>query len=350
MARGDQLGRQWKIIQILVSSKRGKSAAELARDLECHPRTLYRDLEALQVAGFPIYTDRVEGKNLWSLLDTVKHQIPVPFRLTELMALYFGRDMLKVFKDTPFYDSLESLFQKVKTTLPPESIKYLKNIEQTLHLGVKPYKEYGKFKGILNQVNDAAVNRKSIEIVYFTMSRKQESRRRVNPYRIWFFNGTFYLIGFCHTRKEVRIFALDRIKMLHQTKEAFEIPEDFSLDDFVGRSFGVYQGEPVHIKVWFHADIAGYINEKIWHESQQVHVQDDGSIILEAEVAGTDEIRFWIMSWGSRATVLEPASLRDEIREEAEMMAGRYEPVSPIVGEESPPYDDRAHERPLQRN
>ena len=114
--------------------------------MECHPRTVYRDLEALQVAGFPIYTERSEGKNLWSLLDTVKHQIPVPFSLTELMALYFGRDMLKVFKDTAFYDSLESLFQKVKTTLPQESIKYLKNVEQTLHLGVKPYKEYGKFK------------------------------------------------------------------------------------------------------------------------------------------------------------------------------------------------------------
>ena len=76
--------------------------------------------------------------------------------------------------------------------------------------------------------------------------------------------------------------------------------EDFSLNDFVGRSFGVYQGEPVHIKVWFHADIAGYIKEKIWHESQQMHVQDDGSIIFEAEVAGTDEIRFWIMDWGPR--------------------------------------------------
>ena len=102
MARGDQLGRQWKIIQTLISSKIGKSAAELALDLECNPRTIYRDLEALQVAGFPIYTDRVDGKNLWSLLDTVKHQIPVPFSLTELMALYFSRDMLKVFKDTAF--------------------------------------------------------------------------------------------------------------------------------------------------------------------------------------------------------------------------------------------------------
>ncbi len=318
----------------------------MAQDLECHPRTLYRDLEALQVAGFPIYTERSEGKNLWSLLDTVKHQIPVPFTLTELMALYFGRDMLKVFKDMVFYDSLESLFQKIKTTLPPESIKYLKNVEQTLHLSMKPYKEYGKFKEILNRVNDAAINRKSIEIVYYTMSRKKETRRRVDPYRIWFFNGTFYLIGFCHMRKEVRIFALDRIKMLHQTKETFEVPEDFSLEDFMGLSFGVYQGELIHIKVWFHADVAGYIKEKIWHQSQQINLQDDGSIIFEAEVAGTDEIRFWIMTWGSRAEVLVPASLREEIRAEAEMMARRYE--APIVAEQNQPYG-RTDERPLKR-
>ena len=324
MARGDQLGRQWKIIQTLILSKVGKSAADLARDLECNPRTIYRDLEALQVAGFPIYTDRVNGKNLWSLLDTVKHQIPVPFSLTELMALYFSRDMLKVFKDTAFYDSLVSLFEKVKTTLPPESRKYLENVENTLYMGVKPYKEYGKFKGILSQVNDAALNRKSIEIVYFTMSRKKESRRRINPYRIWFFNGTFYVIGFCHARNEVRIFALDRIKMLHQTKKTFEIPEDFSFEKFMGSSFGVYQGEPVYIKVWFHQDVAGYIKEKIWHESQQIHPKDDGSIIFEAEVAGTDEIGFWIMTWGSKAEVLEPDSLREEIRSEAEMMANRY--------------------------
>ena len=346
MARGDQLGRQWKIIQTLVSARQGKSAAELAQDLECHPRTLYRDLEALQVAGFPIYTEKVDGKALWSLLDTVKHQIPLPFSLTELMALYFGRDMLKVFRGTVFYDSLESLFTKIKTTLPAESIKYLKNVEQTLHLGMKPYKDYGKFKEILKQVNDAAVNRKAIEIVYFTMSRRKESRRKVNPYRIWFFNGTFYLIGFCHMRDDVRIFALDRIKMLHQTKETFEVPEDFDLEAFTGASFGVYQGAPVHIKVWFHPDVAGYIKEKIWHESQQIHPQNDGSILFEADVAGTDEIRFWIMTWGSKAEVLEPASLREEIRAEAERMASRY--GAPIVAEESPPYG-RTQDHPLRR-
>ena len=191
-------------------------------EVECHPRTLYRDLEALQVAGFPLFTDRVEGKKLWSVLATVKHHIPVPFSLTELMALYFSRDMLKVFKDTVFYDSLESLFKKIKTTIPPESLKYLEQVQQTLHVGIKPFKDYARFRGIIQRVSDAAVKKRSIEIVYYTMSRKKESRRRVDPYRVWFFNGTFYLIGHCHTRNEVRIFALDRIKMLRETKDTFE--------------------------------------------------------------------------------------------------------------------------------
>jgi len=338
MARGDQLARQWSIIQILISSKWGKSAADLANELECHPRTVYRDLEAIQVAGFPIYNERLEGKSLWSVLDTVKHQIPIPFTLTELMALYFSSDMLKVFRDTAFYDSLESLFKKIKTTLPPESIKYLKNVEQTLQVGLKPYKQYSKFKEIINRVNEAAINKKSVEIVYYTQSRKKESKRKIDPYRIWFFNGTFYMIGLCHVRNEVRIFALDRIKMLSQTEESFEIPEDFDLEDFMRPSFGVFQGEPTKVKIWFSADIAGYIREKIWHESQEIHSQDDGSIIFEAEVAGTDEIKFWVMNWGSKAEVLEPDSLRDEIRAEAAAILKNYSRDIDQIKEPSPPF------------
>ena len=324
MARGDQLGRQWKIIQTLISAKIGRSAADLASELECHPRTVYRDLEALQVAGFPIYTERVEGKNLWSLLDTLKHHIPVPFSLTELMALYFSTDMLKAFKGTAFHDSLDSLSKKIKATLPPESAKYIRNLEQTLHVGFKPYKDYGKFKEIINRVSDAAIKKNSVEIVYYTMSRKQETRRKVDPYRIWFFNGTFYLIGFCHMRGEIRIFALDRIKMLRQTKDQFEIPENFSLEEFVRPSFGVYQGEPARVRIWFSADVAGYIKEKTWHETQTVQLQQDGSLIFEAVVAGIEEISFWIMSWGSDAVVLEPKTLREQILAETSAMEERY--------------------------
>jgi predicted DNA-binding transcriptional regulator YafY len=169
-----------------------------------------------------------------------------------------------------------------------------------------------------------STDRKSIEMVYYTMSRKKESKRKVDPYKVWFFNGTFYLIGFCHKRKEIRIFALDRIKMLHQTNESFEVQEDFDFDGFVGNSFGVFQGEPVKVKAWFSPDVADYIKEKIWHQNQEIQTQSDGSVVFEAEVAGTDEFKFWIMSWGSNALVLEPESLRDEIRVEVNAVLAKY--------------------------
>ena len=340
MARGDQLGRQWRIIQTLITSKQGKSAAELADDLDCNPRTLYRDLEALQVAGFPIYTERTDGKNLWSLLDTMKHQLPIPFNLMELMALYFSRDLLKVFKDTVFYDSLESLFHKIKTTLPGESLGYLERVGQVLHLGLRPYQDYARFREIINRACSATFGRKVVEIVYFTMSRKKETRRKVDPYGIRFFNGTFYLIGFCHYRGEIRTFALDRIKLLHQTREAFELPEGFDLEEFLQSSFGVFQGKPVRVKVWFSPEVAGYIQEKIWHGSQKLTAQEDGSVFFEAEVAGTREIKYWVLGWGAQAEILEPTILREEVLGEARSMARLYE-TGLMVNETMADYDIR---------
>jgi predicted DNA-binding transcriptional regulator YafY len=324
MARGDQIGRQWRIIQILISSRKGKSASDLAFELDCRPRTIYRDLHALEVAGFPIYTETVAGTNLWSVLDTVKRQTPIPFTLPELMALHFSARMLHVFKGAVFYDAIESLSHKIRSTLPPESLNYVKKMHQTLDVGIRPYKEYGRVSEIIGQVQDAAMNRKTIEMVHYSMGRKEETRRKVDPYRVWFFNGAFYLIGHCHKRKEVRIFALDRIRSLRQTGDEFDIPKDFDFDAFIQPSFGVYQGTPVAIKVWFHPDVAGYIEEKVWHESQKIHRQIDGSIIFEARAGGTDEIKYWVMSWGARARVLEPESLRQEIRAEAEGMLKGY--------------------------
>jgi len=325
MARGDQLARQWKIIQSLISSRLGKSVSDLSENLDCHTRTVYRDLEALQAAGFPVYTNIVGGKSMWSFLETARHSIPIPFSLTELMALYFSRGMMGALKDTVFYDSLESLFAKIKTTLTPAYIDYLEQIEKSLAVRAKPYKQYGKLRGIIGTVSEAAIQKKVVEIVYYTMSRKRETRRKVAPYKIWFFDGTFYLIGNCGLRHDVRIFALDRIKTIQHTDETFEMPDDFNIDDFMKSSFGVFHGEPVLVRIWFAADIAEYIREKTWHETQKIETQKDGSIIFEAEVAGTKEIEFWVLKWGAKAKVLAPESLRDEIRSEVEAMREIYQ-------------------------
>jgi predicted DNA-binding transcriptional regulator YafY len=78
----------------------------------------------------------------------------------------------------------------------------------------------------------------------------------------------------------------------------------------------VIHDRPVRVTVRFDRKVAGYIKEKIWHHTQRIEPQKDGSIIFSAEVAGTDEIKAWVMSWGRHAEILEPEFLRREVVQE----------------------------------
>src|SRR3972149_4933063 len=120
--RGDQLARQWRVIRAIESSPNGLTVAEIAEREETGIRTIYRDLEALQAAGFPLYTERVEKANRWAFIDTFKFKIPPPFTLTELMSLYFYKDLVRVFKGTPFHDSIDSVKRMSGMNLRPGQI------------------------------------------------------------------------------------------------------------------------------------------------------------------------------------------------------------------------------------
>lgn len=324
MARGDQLSRQWRIIQTLISAKQGKSASDLAETLECHSRTIYRDLEALQAAGFPLYNQKQDNKTLWSILETGSQQMPIPLSLTELMALYFSRNMLNVLKGSAIHDSLTSLFEKVKATLPQQYIDYLAKIEHSLTVGVKAHKPYRKFKDTLAQVQEAAQNQRLVRVCYFTMSRRKRTRRQIAPYQVWYYDETFYLIGYCYQRKEIRLFAIDRIEQIEILDETFDPPEGFNAEQFMQTSFGVFQGEPASVKIRFTKKTAGYVSEKIWHPTQTLTPQPDGGLVFEAKVAGIDEIKRWILKWGADAEVLAPDELRKSVSREVQAMLDHY--------------------------
>jgi predicted DNA-binding transcriptional regulator YafY len=324
MARGDQLGRQWHIIQTLVVARTGKSVADLANDLDCHPRTVYRDLEALEAAGFPVYTEKKGGKNYWYILDAAKQHIPVPFSQPELIALYFSRHLLQAGQDSVYADALESLFRKVKTTLAPRYGAYLEQIEESLAVAPRPAKSTPPPDPLFDQISAAIVRRHKLEIDYFTMSRRSRNRRRVAPYKLLFSEETFYLIGFCDQRQAVRTFSLDRIENCTVTDLLFEAPDETALAEMIETSFGVFQGEPQRVKIRFSAAVAGYIEEKIWHHSQATHRQPDGSLLFTAVVAGLEEIKHWVLRWGAQAEVIEPADLRAALSEEARRMRAYY--------------------------
>ncbi|MGC8605387.1 MAG: helix-turn-helix transcriptional regulator, partial [Desulfomonilaceae bacterium] len=147
--RGTQMVRQWKIIRLMESRKYGISGTELARELDVPQRTVYRDLEAIHEAGFPLYSDK-DGKNsVWKMLDTFKKDFPVPMTATELMALHMSRDLLSILHGTVFHDSIETLFQKVKAALLPETITFLDKVASSLKVDFGPTKTFSGLNEIV---------------------------------------------------------------------------------------------------------------------------------------------------------------------------------------------------------
>ena len=341
--RGDQLARQWRILRHIESAQHGLTVAEISELEGVGVRTAYRDLEALQEAGFPLYCERVEKVNRWAFVDTYKFQVPQPFSLTELMSLHLYSDLIKVFKGTVFHDSLESLFKKVKATLPQQTLAYLDKVQSAFSVGIKPYKEYGRFREILNSVTQAVTDSRSLEIAYLPLRTDTETLRKVDPYKIWFFDGTIYLIGHCHLRGEVRMFVVDRIKMLRVTDDNFCFPRDFNLDEFLKHSFKVIQDELQTVRLIISREWSRWANEKIWHESQKSRKLPDGRLELTLQVAGLEEIKMWVLSLGSEVEVVEPVALRDLVRESLTRTLDQYRNQTAIL--ETPLGSERRNRR-----
>lgn len=322
--RGNQVARQWKILKLLESHMRGLSAAQISARLGVPVRTVYRDLEAIHEAGFPIYNDREDKNSYWKFVEGFRTDLPLPLTATELMSLHMSRDTLRVFEGTVFQESIESLFEKVQASLSPETIRYMDNVSQRFRVGMGPVKDYRHLGDQISALSDATANRKQVEICYKALSTGEEHTRTVNPYQVWAMNGCFYLIGHCHLRNNIRTFAMDRIKDFTVQDSSFDMPCEFCLDDYLQTAFRVMTGKPEVVKVWFRASAAQVVKERIWHPTQEIREQEDGSIIVTLEVPINYEVISWILGFGSAAKVLVPESLRDYIETELRASLAEY--------------------------
>ena len=322
--RGDQLSRQWRIIRQIEASKNGLTAAQIADLGNVSLRTAYRDLDDLQYAGFPIYTDKDVNGQRWRFIESYASDLPLPFTYSELMSLHLSRDLFKVFKGTVFSEALESLFDKILATLSPDTLAYLDKIQSTFHMGIRPYKNYQRYQELIAQVNQAAMDQHCIEIAYQSLKEDTAVLRKVEPYKIWFYEGTIYIIGRCHLRKEIRTFVLDRVHMLNTLEEAFDIPEKFDFQKYIRHSFKVMHDELYTVRIMISPTWARYVGEKIWHESQMIQKHLDGAIEVIFRVAGLDEIKRWVLGLGPEALVKSPDELKIMVQADLERSLDQY--------------------------
>lgn len=315
MARGDQLSRVLRLISLL-EGKIGRSLDQLRAELGVTKRTVQRDLEALQAANLPVVSETRNGTVRWHFIEGFGTPSSVSFTLPEMMALYFSKGLYKPLQGTPFYESLQSAFNKIGAAIPAQGLNFLKSLDDGISVTSFGWKDYSNSKEILQQLTKSVFHHQTVEIAYTASGYDTPLTRKVDSYRLWYVNNGLYLVGFDHLKRDIRVFAVERIREITVTNHRFEVPADFEFEEFTKTAFQMIWGEPQTVRIRFAPDQAPFIAERTWHPSQKITNEADGSLILELSIGNLWEVKRWLIGWGAAARVIQPKVLSDEIRAE----------------------------------
>jgi proteasome accessory factor B len=317
--RGDQLIRQWKIVTLL-SGRFGRSLDQLKSELGKTKRTIQRDIDVLEAAGFPVIPQSRDGTVYWRLLDSTKESAELSFTLPELMALYFSRDLLKVLHGSPMQEALDSALQKIGARLPASGHDLLRRLKEQTAVSVIGWKDYSKSSEMISALNRAIRRQLTARITHKPLKTPEARIRTVDPYRMWYTGGGLYLVAYDHAKSAIRTFAIERVSGVSTTNQRFTVKEDFDFEAFQRTAFPVHGGEPQLVRIRFSSDQAPYVMERHWHDSQKFFPQDDGGVIMQLQIANLWEVKRWLIGWGANAIVVEPERLRNEIERECRFL------------------------------
>lgn len=317
----DRAARYLKIAMILHEHPDGISAQALADRIGVSKRTIYRDLDAMDLdAGLPIWSDRGRyGLEGGAFLP------PLALTLHEATTLFLAARMLA--KTSDEHDSeLIGAFVKLAHILPPVLAEHIRaTVDAFAATPANP-----TFTRVFRVLAEAWAGRRVVEIEYDAGvydPSKGPRRTRVRPLAIEpsALTHALYLIGFDEGRSGRRTFKVERILSASLTPETFAAPTGEAPARELLRAWDVIADEePLDVVIRFSPAVAKRAAETRWHPSQEIEEQPDGSLLWRGRVAGMREIRIWIMGWGADAEVLEPPELRDDIATDLGRAAGLY--------------------------
>ena len=316
----------WRLLRILLIICRYNKtkASRISDELEISTRQVYRDINCLKLAGIPIYSDR-GGYSVTSNFFMPKISLNLPEAVTLLLFI----NSIQMQKGTPYYQFLNTACEKVINLLPSDirDVVLENKFDGLIDFGLEAKVDYKGLEDIFSSIYSAQLERRSVYVKYYSMEKRKTSERVIDPYALKFKFGVWYLVGFCHLRNEIRTFRIDRIKELKTLDKNFTIPENFSLDSFLEGSWGIKKGKRANVKLKFSPEIADFISEIKWHPSQKLKFNEDGSLYANYEVMGLDEIKRWILGFGSDVEVIEPQELREDMVEAVSKMSRIYEVI-----------------------
>jgi predicted DNA-binding transcriptional regulator YafY len=338
MGRNKELIRQWTMLQKL-SASRGNTIQSLSDDLGVSTRTIRRDLEALQAAGFPIYDDASDGPKHWRM-DSKMMGALARSGLTfgELAALYFSRTLLECFADASLLNDLKGALDKFEAVLSPAMKKFLDRLPRVVSAKAPHAK---RRDAITHQTTvkllEASLDQRVVTMRYYSQGSRREKDYVVHPYRLVHAQGGLYLMAFVEAYAEMRTFAVERIRSVSVQEQTFEPVAELDGDPF-GNSMGVHRGPATRVRLRFHAAIAALMKERTWHRSQRFTDRADGSVVMTLDVSDDYALRGWLLGFGRLVKVMSPAALAGAIQEELAQAHAQYDSdAAPVVDSDMQP-------------
>jgi predicted DNA-binding transcriptional regulator YafY len=326
--RNAEVIRQWTILREIERARgAGVTIDELAALCDVTTRTIRRDLQALEEAGFPLFDDkgRDDGKTRWRVNGQALKGLSAGLTVSELCALYFSRTLLESLSGTPFRDDVESAFEKLSSALTPHMRQFLDQLPRVIATKGEPArrKDDPKQQRLIARALEATLQLRQANILYHSKSSERTKTYLVHPYRLAFAQGALYLLAYVPEYSEVRTFAIERLQELSLLEERFTPIEELP-DTAFPHSLGVHSGPPERVEIEFQPAAADYVRSREWHASQSLRDDATGCLLMTLDVCLDRALRSWILSFGPFARVVAPASLAKEIAEQFEEARARY--------------------------
>jgi predicted DNA-binding transcriptional regulator YafY len=319
------LRRQWALLRSLTSRHVGLTIRQMADEVGVTQRTIRRDLDVFRSVGFPLEEQVGDfGLKTWRIRGG-RDQPALSFTFEEAAALYLGRRLLEPLAGTLFWEAARGASQKIRAALGTSAMEYLDGFATFFHQSGVGIGDYGPKAELIEELLVAIEDAKVARLLYRSEKAPEPTGRDVHPYGVVYHRGALYLIALDADQGLVKHYKVDRIESVETTSTAFTRPESFDLSAHMSSAFGVYRGgEPIDVVVCFAPAVARYVQEARRHGSQELTTQPDGSVLARFTVSGTEEIKRWVLGFGSKAVIQEPDWLRREVVEELRAMTAAY--------------------------
>lgn len=307
----------------------GMDLYELAEKYDTTTRTIRRDLEALQAAGFELIDELAPGgkKRRWRIAsDRYRRRLEQLLNVSHYLALRIAMDPSgPIHQRSTTFAQLEDLADKIEGVLGTSEKSLLETINRCFHTYDKfAYREAAP--EVLWPLIRAIDKKRLCRVTYRAIGGGGKERSyELLPLKLFVYDRALYLHGYVPSHDNVIVLNLQRLVRLEALEKKCAPPASYDPELLESSAFGVFIGRPpIRYRVRFTPVVAPYIRERTWHPTQGLKELGKRGIELTFECSPSVEVEAWIASWRADAEILEPESLRGQMAALGERMQRMY--------------------------